>query len=259
MNLQERRTTEQRLLRFIHSFALVRRCVVAWRGVVECMVCILCTHAVWRWGGTSVFGAEEDHQSVVGELWTLFVEFARQRTRPCIVVPPRLTMSGLPQMVQRNLWRKSMKLKRVAGDTFSRWNIVKGDTVQIISGMDKGKQGEVLRVDRKMNKVYVEGCVLRRQRVRSQTGGGVSPFPGAVHVSNVQLVDPETGAPTKVKRMHVDGEKVRVSKKTGNVIPKPVPLGLRTRRLDMVPADQKTTAAEYVLEKTFVPPTYGTH
>ena len=56
------------------------------------------------------------------------------------------------------LWKRTLKEKRVAKNLVKRWNIVAGDMVEVISGKDRGKQGEVLRVDRKLNYVYVDGA-----------------------------------------------------------------------------------------------------
>src|SRR5919197_1195257 len=85
--------------------------------------------------------------------------------------------------------------------------IRRGDTVQVISGKDSGKQGRVLRVEPKRNRLYVEGLnmVKRHQRPRSlkdtQRGGkvgGVIEKEGPIHISNVMLVDPKENRPTRV-------------------------------------------------------------
>jgi large subunit ribosomal protein L24 len=97
-----------------------------------------------------------------------------------------------------------------------------GDTVQVISGKDAGKQGRVLRVEPRKNRLYVEGLniVKRHQRPRSlkdtQRGGkvgGVIEKEGPIHVSNVMLVDPKEGKPTRIRiERGSGGERERVAK-----------------------------------------------
>ena len=101
--------------------------------------------------------------------------------------------------------------------------IRKGDTVQVISGKDRGKTGKVLRVDPKKNRLYVEhlNIVKRHQRPRSlkdtQRGGkvgGVIEKEGPIHLSNVMLVDPKENRPTRVGVDRTDGKRVRVTKRS---------------------------------------------
>ncbi|MBR1777780.1 MAG: 50S ribosomal protein L24 [Alphaproteobacteria bacterium] len=99
--------------------------------------------------------------------------------------------------------------------------IRKGDQVIVTTGRDKGKQGEVLRAMPKDNKVVVQGVNMVKRHTRpSQTNaGGIISKEAPIDVSNVALIDPETGKPTRVGFKVVDGEKVRVAKKSGKVIP----------------------------------------
>ena len=99
--------------------------------------------------------------------------------------------------------------------------IRKGDQVIVTTGRDKGKQGEVLRAMPKDNKVVVQGVNLVKRHTRpSQTNaGGIISKEAPIDVSNVALIDPETGKATRVGYKVVDGEKVRVAKKSGKVIP----------------------------------------
>jgi large subunit ribosomal protein L24 len=100
-----------------------------------------------------------------------------------------------------------------------------GDTVQVMSGKDAGKQGRVLRVDPKKSRVFVEGLnvVKRHQRPRSlkdtQRGGkvgGVIEKEGPIHISNVMVVDPGDNNPTRVRiERAADGARQRVSVRTG--------------------------------------------
>ena len=99
--------------------------------------------------------------------------------------------------------------------------IRKGDQVIVTTGRDKGKQGEVLRAMPKDNKVVVQGVNMVKRHTRpSQTNaGGIISKEAPIDVSNVALIDPETGKATRVGFKVVDGEKVRVAKKSGKVIP----------------------------------------
>ena len=99
--------------------------------------------------------------------------------------------------------------------------IRKGDQVVVTTGRDKGKQGEVLRAMPKDNKVVVQGVNMVKRHTRpSQTNaGGIISKEAPIDVSNVALIDPETGKATRVGYKIVDGEKVRVAKKSGKVIP----------------------------------------
>jgi large subunit ribosomal protein L24 len=106
----------------------------------------------------------------------------------------------------------------------------KGDTVQVISGKDSGKQGRVLRVDPRKNRLFVEGLniVKRHQRPRSlkdtQRGGkvgGVIEKEGPIHVSNVMLVDPKDGKPTRITIARgPDGTRERIARRSNTKLVK---------------------------------------
>ncbi len=95
------------------------------------------------------------------------------------------------------------------------------DTVVVISGKDKGKSGRILRVDRKNEKVYVEGLniVKRHQRPtpgRPNAAVGVIEKEGPIHVSNVALLDPKDNKPTRLGvRRTEQGTRLRVTKRSG--------------------------------------------
>ncbi len=95
------------------------------------------------------------------------------------------------------------------------------DEVIVIGGKDRGKRGKVLRVDPAKSKVFVEGLniVKRHQRptqtAGGQTAGGVIEREGPIHVSNVMLIDPKDGKPTRVGVEIVDGKRLRVAKRSG--------------------------------------------
>ena len=101
-----------------------------------------------------------------------------------------------------------------------------GDTVEMLTGKDRGKRGTVISVDRDKKRVVVEGCniVKKHQRPRPLKGtrgaqmdqGGIIELPRAVDVSNVALVCPTTGKAGKVGYKHLDdGRKVRVHRTSG--------------------------------------------
>jgi large subunit ribosomal protein L24 len=98
------------------------------------------------------------------------------------------------------------------------------DEVIVISGKDKGKTGKILRVDRRKDRVYVEGIniVKRHQRpnpARPNAPVGVIEREGPVHVSNVALLDPKDRKPTRVgTRRTEEGSRMRVTKRSGTEI-----------------------------------------
>ena len=97
--------------------------------------------------------------------------------------------------------------------------IKKDDLVKVISGKDKDKQGKVLRVDMKNNKVLVEGCNMVTKHAKPSAGnpqGGITHKEAPIDISNVMLV--VDGVATRVGFKVDDGKKVRVAKKTGKVI-----------------------------------------
>jgi large subunit ribosomal protein L24 len=99
--------------------------------------------------------------------------------------------------------------------------IKRGDTVVVISGKEKGKRGEVERVIPAKGRVVVSGINVRTRHARpsQQNQEGLYTFEAPIHVSNVMLVDPGSGDPTRVGYRFTDsGEKIRVSKKSGRDI-----------------------------------------
>lgn len=96
--------------------------------------------------------------------------------------------------------------------------IKKGDNVIVLSGNDKGKTGEVVKVLPKDNKVVVKGVNIRKRHVKPRAQGqegGIVEAEMPIYVSKVMLVCPETGKPTKVGYEVVKGQKVRIAKKSG--------------------------------------------
>ena len=98
--------------------------------------------------------------------------------------------------------------------------IKKGDTVIVRSGKDKGKTGEVLKAMPAEQKVLVQGIntVKRHTKPTQASAGGIVAKEKAIHVSNVALIDPVSGKATRVSMKIENGTKVRVAKKSGQVI-----------------------------------------
>ena len=96
------------------------------------------------------------------------------------------------------------------------------DEVLIITGKDKGKTGKVLRVEAERDRVYVSGINIRTKHVKPTPGssepGGIVKEEAPVHVSNVSLVDPKDGKPTRIRSEIRDGKKVRIAVRSGEVI-----------------------------------------
>ena len=96
--------------------------------------------------------------------------------------------------------------------------IKKGDTVQVLSGNDKGKTGEVLEVIPKTEKVIVKGVNVRKKHVKPRKQGekgGIISVECAIHSSKVNVVCPKCGKPARLGYKVEDGKKVRVCKKCG--------------------------------------------
>ncbi|KPP80617.1 MAG: LSU ribosomal protein L24 RplX [Oceanicaulis sp. HLUCCA04] len=98
--------------------------------------------------------------------------------------------------------------------------IKKGDKVVILAGRDKGKTGEVTKVVPSENRVFVGGVnmVKRHNRPTQTAPGGIEEKEAPIHVSNVAHADPKSGEATRVGFEVRDGKKVRVAKKSGEVI-----------------------------------------
>ena len=99
--------------------------------------------------------------------------------------------------------------------------IRKGDKVVVLTGKDRGKQGQVLKVLTKQSRALVQGVnvVARHQRPTQFEPGGIKRKEAPIHLSNLAHVDPTDGKPTRVGfKTLEDGKKVRVSKRTGEVL-----------------------------------------
>ena len=118
----------------------------------------------------------------------------------------------------RNRTRHEINAERV------KTRITTGDTVRVMRGEDKGKEGKVLRVYLKKGRVTVEGVnIVKRHRkaTRPEEQSGIIDMPAPIHLSNVMLLDPKTGEPTRIRmRIDADGTKERISAKSGDAIPR---------------------------------------
>ena len=117
------------------------------------------------------------------------------------------------------------KAKRVRHKPVERQvlHVTTGDTVQLISGDDKGKQGKVLRVIPKTGRVTVQGVniVKKHQRPTPNSPGQILSREAPVHHSKVMLIDPKTGEPTRIRRQKdSDGTLERIAVKSGQSIPR---------------------------------------
>ncbi len=114
--------------------------------------------------------------------------------------------------------RHAHKVERV------KMRITKGDTVRVMRGEDKGKEGKVLHVYPKTGRVTVEGINMvkkHRKARRAEEESGIIEMPAPIHHSNVMLLDPKSDKPTRVRaKLDDDGTKERISVKSGDAIPR---------------------------------------
>jgi large subunit ribosomal protein L24 len=105
--------------------------------------------------------------------------------------------------------------------------IRRDDTVRVIAGKDRGRTGRVKSVDPKNQRVYVEGVNIVKRHIkprtlrdtqRAQELGGIVEMEGPVHISNVMLIDPSSGEPTRVGVKREGGKRTRMAQKSGKEI-----------------------------------------
>ncbi|MCF3943882.1 50S ribosomal protein L24 [Oceanobacillus alkalisoli] len=102
-------------------------------------------------------------------------------------------------------------------------HVKKGDKVKVLAGKDRGKEGTILEVYPKKDRVLVEGVNMVQKHAKpSQENpqGGILNQEAAIHVSNVLPIDPKSGEPTRVGYEVRDGKKVRIAKKSGEALDK---------------------------------------
>lgn len=104
----------------------------------------------------------------------------------------------------------------------AKLRLKKGDQVRVVSGKHKGAEGELLRVDHEKRRVFVKNVnVIKKAQKPTQENprGGFKEQEAPIHASNVQLLDPSTGKPTRIgTKVLEDGRKVRVAVKSGAVL-----------------------------------------
>jgi large subunit ribosomal protein L24 len=104
----------------------------------------------------------------------------------------------------------------------AKFHIKTGDTVMVIAGQSKGQTGRIIRMIPKQHRAVVEGVnmVTKHQKpTASSPQGGLSQMEAPLHVSNLMLIDPKTGTPTRVgMKINDKGQKVRIAKKSGETI-----------------------------------------
>lgn len=101
-------------------------------------------------------------------------------------------------------------------------HVRKGDTVKVLAGDDKNKTGKVLEILTEKNRAVVEGINIVTKHQKPSAGkpeGGIKKIEGTIHISNLMLVDPATGAAVRTgRKLNADGKLQRFSKKTGELI-----------------------------------------
>jgi len=163
-----------------------------------------------------------------------------------------LNKSGNPKL-------RSIKPQFREAQKKKKWNILRGDRVQVIEKKhpEYGKQGVVLKVDRRRDRVIVEAVNLGMWNIKGKPNLGIKGRSEmkerSIHYSNVNLVDPVTGTPSRVQRSFLeDGTKVRVSKKSGAIIPRPEVLKVRRTPMSTVVTESDTMSDKDVWEVTHI-------
>jgi large subunit ribosomal protein L24 len=125
----------------------------------------------------------------------------------------------------RNIFGMGQKKAGKAGSGKRRLHVRKGDRVRVIRGEFAGREGTIMRVLPARNRVEVEGVNERKRHMRPSQGnpeGGIVKFFAPIHASNVMLIDPSSGEPSRTRRqVDADGVKERIAVKSGQPIPVP--------------------------------------
>ena len=102
-----------------------------------------------------------------------------------------------------------------------KFKVKKGDIVKVIAGANRGKEGKVLSMVPGSDKAIIEGLNIVKRHTKPDAAnpqGGIMEKEAPIHISNLMLIDPKSGEPTRVGRKEEDGKLVRYSKKSGEVI-----------------------------------------
>eukprot|EP00472_Partenskyella_glossopodia_P012254 CAMPEP_0197525010 /NCGR_PEP_ID=MMETSP1318-20131121/10561_1 /TAXON_ID=552666 /ORGANISM="Partenskyella glossopodia, Strain RCC365" /LENGTH=163 /DNA_ID=CAMNT_0043078151 /DNA_START=71 /DNA_END=562 /DNA_ORIENTATION=+ len=149
--------------------------------------------------------------------------------------------------LQRFLMRKGSKINKRLPLKIKDWKLFRGDTVAMMKKKERGKTGTITHVDKDKSVVVVEGLNMRRRLM----DGKFVMAEQAIHYSNLQLLDPESGKPTRAAwRYTEEGEKVRIAIRSGAVIPIP-----DQKQYDEPPEKnnpEKNTSRELAMKETYV-------
>ena len=122
------------------------------------------------------------------------------------------------------VYKKSQRSRTQPVPERHKLHVAKGDVVRVISGEHRGKEGKVLHVYPKKFRVVVEGVNVVKKHKRATTPqgeSGIIEFPAPIAASNVMLLDPKSGEPTRVRRRHdKEGKLERIAVKSGQPIPR---------------------------------------
>uniref|UniRef100_J3S4P7 Large ribosomal subunit protein uL24m n=2 Tax=Crotalus adamanteus TaxID=8729 RepID=J3S4P7_CROAD len=134
------------------------------------------------------------------------------------------------------------------------WQVFRGDTVQILSGREAGKQGQVIKVDKEQQSVLLDRLNMGHYYADTKEGRVLFAREKPLALKEVGLVDPADRLPTEVVWRYTEqGERVRVSLRTGRIIPKPV----EQREDGIIPElwvdGPKDTSTKDALQKTYTP------
>jgi large subunit ribosomal protein L24 len=125
--------------------------------------------------------------------------------------------------MKRLVYKKSRRTKKTQVVYREKLSVTKGDMVRVVSGDDKGTEGAVLQVFRKTGRVLVDGVniVKKHKAATENEEGGIIEMPAPVHHSNVMLIDPKSGEPTRIRhKKDSEGSVERISVKSGQSIPR---------------------------------------
>lgn len=123
---------------------------------------------------------------------------------------------------QKSYASRKKRAQRISLQKVAKMKVRKGDTVMVVSGKDKGKTGEIIRVVASTNRVVIDGVAMVKRHIKKAgagQSGRIVERPASIHASNVMLLDPESKKPTRVGRQtNKEGKLVRIAKKSGTVL-----------------------------------------
>ena len=125
-------------------------------------------------------------------------------------------------LTHRKTAKKRNRIRHAINRERIKFRIKKGDTVRVMRGEDKGKEGKVIRVYPKTGRLTIEGVNIvkkHRKARRADEQSAIIDFPAPVHASNVMLLDPKSGDPSRIRmRIDEDGTKERIAVKSGEAV-----------------------------------------